>query len=232
MCAVVEAVVAAAGSYRRVALRKREQRQPLPLAAAAAHRLRSSRRRRHRRRRNAGLLRRKMRRRGAAVELGLGGSSRRSCAAARIRPCMLDDIPGELASTQPDSGTEFRVESVVVQPLSDGFGACSLSRLTRVLNRACASETRPKEKVSSTANVGPSPRRPGALPRCLASESLALTCAFPRRPPSHAVRVWHARDQTSALVGFYGTGSASMPTIWSINLRKPFGCALPYAPRR
>ncbi len=25
-----------------------------------------------------------------------------------------------------------------------------------------------------------------------------------------------------------GTGSASMPTLWSVNLREPFGCASPY----
>ena len=68
-------------------------------------------------------------------------------------------------------------------------------------------ETRPKEKVvAAPGSAGPTPRRPGDPPRRL----LVRVASMKSGPSGHS-----SSRQT-------GAGSASMPTLWSVNHREPF----------
>ena len=147
--------------------------------------------------------------------------------------------PGGLLATWPDSGEESHVGSVGVQPPSDGSGTCSLHRLTRALRCDCAVGP-PEGEGEFRVSRGQLPGRFRGPPRCLASESLDMSSGRPS-PASLARRASMACTSSGHGLGssrtyqpasnhdrLLGTGSASMPTLWSVNHRKPFGCASPY----
>ena len=71
-----------------------------------------------------------------------------------------------------------------------------------------------------------SPGRPGGPPPVphvqVASPDLCLP------PPAFIARCIACADSDVSPDRLPGTGSASMPTLWIVNLRKPFGCASPY----
>ncbi len=112
------------------------------------------------------------------------------------------------------------------QQPSDGFGTCSLHRFTRALKCVLREETRPKEKVVATPRRSwvQLPSGPAPPPRCLWSESLASARALTLRPIP-LVRGFRPGELGPSRLPANGTGSASMPTLWSVGHREPFECA-------
>ena len=111
------------------------------------------------------------------------------------------------------------------QPPTDGFGTCSLHRFTRALMCVLREETRPKEKmivtpvgsgVNSRAVRGPPPVPLGRVASFIAS---------PHPPASPARAQVQAGRAGFSFSRRIGTGSASMPTLWSVSHREPFQCA-------
>ena len=156
------------------------------------------------------------------------------CPSTRMAPS-----PGACLPRGPDSGAESHVGSVGAQPPTDGSGTCSLHRLTRALRCDCAVGP-PEGEGESRVSRGQLPGRFRGPPRCLASESLDMSSGRPS-PASLARRASMACTSSGHGLGssrtyqpasnhdrLLGTGSASMPTLWSVNHRKPFGCASPY----
>ena len=123
------------------------------------------------------------------------------------------------------SGSESHVGSLGDQPPTDGFGTCSLHRFTRALKCVLRGETRPKEKmivtpvgsgVNSRAVRGPPPVPLGRVASFIASHHP------PASPARAQVQAGRAGFSFSRRIG---TGSASMPTLWSVGHREPFQCA-------
>ena len=114
--------------------------------------------------------------------------------------------PGALLATWPDIRSESHVGSLGDQPPADGSGTCSLHRFTRALRCVCT-------------------KRPAQRRRCSRARERGSNSRTVRGPPPvPLVRVASLRSSPLGLLlgRLTGTGSASMPTLRSVNHREPF----------